>query len=232
MHEPLTGGEDVAGLDQECGHHACRSRCHVRSGWRFIVAHVRKPMTQATCGQTTRVIRQYQTTTVQSLFPGRSSPGLELLMTPQICSRRARVGRRIRLVLVGPTISLDVSRDGQHVTLEIAQLQRCQLAAAAHWNRRPARSSTTPAQALQPGPARTGPSKSATASSTHQLAGRVLRNGWPTGVAVCWSQRHGCPYPATTGPRTHVSSGAVDPKISAAVLLSVYAGALAPRPSP
>lgn len=31
-------------------------------------------------------------------------------------------------------------------------------------------------------------------------AGRVLWNGWPTGVAVSWAQHHGGPYPATTVP--------------------------------
>jgi acyl-CoA reductase-like NAD-dependent aldehyde dehydrogenase len=31
-------------------------------------------------------------------------------------------------------------------------------------------------------------------------AGRVLWNGWPTGVAVSWAQQHGGPWPATTDP--------------------------------
>lgn len=33
-------------------------------------------------------------------------------------------------------------------------------------------------------------------------AGRVLWNGWPTGVTVSWAQQHGGPYPATTAPTT------------------------------
>src|SRR5690606_3358407 len=33
-------------------------------------------------------------------------------------------------------------------------------------------------------------------------AGRVLWNGWPTGVTVSWAQQHGGPYPATTAPGT------------------------------
>jgi NADP-dependent aldehyde dehydrogenase len=37
-------------------------------------------------------------------------------------------------------------------------------------------------------------------------AGRVLWNGWPTGVAVSWAQHHGGPYPATTTPG-HTSVG-------------------------
>lgn len=34
------------------------------------------------------------------------------------------------------------------------------------------------------------------------LAGRVLWNGWPTGVTVSYAQQHGGPYPATTAPGT------------------------------
>ncbi len=33
-------------------------------------------------------------------------------------------------------------------------------------------------------------------------AGRVLWNGWPTGVAVTWSMHHGGPFPATTAAAT------------------------------
>ncbi|GIL31177.1 aldehyde dehydrogenase (NADP(+)) [Actinocatenispora comari] len=33
-----------------------------------------------------------------------------------------------------------------------------------------------------------------------ERAGRVLWNGWPTGVAVSWAQHHGGPWPATTAP--------------------------------
>ncbi|WP_159945075.1 MULTISPECIES: aldehyde dehydrogenase (NADP(+)) [unclassified Nocardiopsis] len=39
------------------------------------------------------------------------------------------------------------------------------------------------------------------------LAGRVLWNGWPTGVAVTHAMTHGGPYPATTAP-LHTSVGA------------------------
>lgn len=38
------------------------------------------------------------------------------------------------------------------------------------------------------------------------LAGRVVWNGWPTGVAVTHAMTHGGPYPATTAP-THTSVG-------------------------
>jgi NADP-dependent aldehyde dehydrogenase len=40
-----------------------------------------------------------------------------------------------------------------------------------------------------------------------QVAGRVIHDGWPTGVAVAWSQHHGGPWPATTAP-LHTSVGA------------------------
>jgi len=32
------------------------------------------------------------------------------------------------------------------------------------------------------------------------LAGRVVVNGYPTGVAVGWAQQHGGPWPSTTAP--------------------------------
>jgi NADP-dependent aldehyde dehydrogenase len=39
------------------------------------------------------------------------------------------------------------------------------------------------------------------------LAGRLLFNSWPTGVAVMWAQHHVGPYPATTN-QLHTSVGA------------------------
>lgn len=40
-------------------------------------------------------------------------------------------------------------------------------------------------------------------------AGRVLFAGWPTGVAVTWSQQHGGPWPATTSLHTSVGASAI-----------------------
>lgn len=40
-----------------------------------------------------------------------------------------------------------------------------------------------------------------------RIAGRIVFNGWPTGVAVTHAQHHGGPYPATTAP-AHTSVGA------------------------
>jgi len=41
------------------------------------------------------------------------------------------------------------------------------------------------------------------------ISGRVLFAGWPTGVAVTWSQHHGGPWPATTSQHTSVGATAV-----------------------
>lgn len=44
-----------------------------------------------------------------------------------------------------------------------------------------------------------------------ERAGRVLFNGWPTGVSVSYAQQHGGPYPATTAPATtSVGTAAMD----------------------
>lgn len=40
-----------------------------------------------------------------------------------------------------------------------------------------------------------------------RIAGRLVFNAWPTGVAVSWAQHHGGPWPATTS-ALHTSVGA------------------------
>jgi NADP-dependent aldehyde dehydrogenase len=45
------------------------------------------------------------------------------------------------------------------------------------------------------------------AEALARTVGRVVWNGWPTGVAVTWAQHHGGPYPATTDPH-YTSVGA------------------------
>ncbi|AIJ23176.1 aldehyde dehydrogenase (NADP(+)) [Amycolatopsis methanolica] len=42
-----------------------------------------------------------------------------------------------------------------------------------------------------------------------RTAGRVIWNGWPTGVTVGWAQHHGGPYPATTSVHTSVGATAM-----------------------
>jgi NADP-dependent aldehyde dehydrogenase len=39
-----------------------------------------------------------------------------------------------------------------------------------------------------------------------EVAGRIVLNGWPTGLAVAPAQNHGGPYPASTSP-IHTSVG-------------------------
>ncbi|MFG1702315.1 aldehyde dehydrogenase (NADP(+)) [Nonomuraea sp. M3C6] len=41
-------------------------------------------------------------------------------------------------------------------------------------------------------------------------AGRLIWNGWPTGVAVCWAMQHGGPWPAATTTSTSVGATAID----------------------
>jgi NADP-dependent aldehyde dehydrogenase len=43
-----------------------------------------------------------------------------------------------------------------------------------------------------------------------RFAGRVIFDGWPTGVAVAPAMTHGGPYPATTSPTTSVGGTAID----------------------
>jgi NADP-dependent aldehyde dehydrogenase len=45
------------------------------------------------------------------------------------------------------------------------------------------------------------------ASVLSDKAGRIVWNGFPTGVAVTWAMQHGGPYPSTTSPG-HTSVGA------------------------
>jgi NADP-dependent aldehyde dehydrogenase len=46
-----------------------------------------------------------------------------------------------------------------------------------------------------------------TVTALTDVAGRLVWNGWPTGVAVGWATHHGGPWPATTDP-LHTSVGA------------------------
>jgi NADP-dependent aldehyde dehydrogenase len=41
------------------------------------------------------------------------------------------------------------------------------------------------------------------------VAGRIVFNGYPTGVAVTWAQHHGGPYPATTSVHTSVGATSI-----------------------
>ena len=47
-----------------------------------------------------------------------------------------------------------------------------------------------------------------------RVAGRVVCNGWPTGVAVVAAQHHGGPWPATTVPGLHLGGHGRDPPLA------------------
>jgi NADP-dependent aldehyde dehydrogenase len=49
----------------------------------------------------------------------------------------------------------------------------------------------------------------AVAAALQPKVGRLVYNGWPTGVAVCWAMHHGGPYPATTSATTSVGGTAL-----------------------
>jgi NADP-dependent aldehyde dehydrogenase len=62
------------------------------------------------------------------------------------------------------------------------------------------------------------------------IAGRVVWNGWPTGVAVCAGQQHGGPHPATTNAlHTSVGTAAVLRFLRPVAYQSVPVGLLAPN---
>jgi NADP-dependent aldehyde dehydrogenase len=46
----------------------------------------------------------------------------------------------------------------------------------------------------------------AVGAALRPLVGRLIYNGWPTGVAVCWAMHHGGPWPSTTA-SAHTSVG-------------------------
>ncbi|HEY0373437.1 MAG TPA: aldehyde dehydrogenase (NADP(+)) [Amnibacterium sp.] len=61
-------------------------------------------------------------------------------------------------------------------------------------------------------------------------AGRVLVNGWPTGVSVTWAMQHGGPYPATTSVQTtSVGTSAID-RFLRPVTYQSTPGSLLPEP--
>ncbi|GMA91395.1 hypothetical protein GCM10025869_19240 [Homoserinibacter gongjuensis] len=54
-----------------------------------------------------------------------------------------------------------------------------------------------------------GEGLAALADELSAIAGRVLFDGWPTGVAVGWAQQHGGPWPSSTAPHTSVGATAI-----------------------
>ena len=61
-------------------------------------------------------------------------------------------------------------------------------------------------------------------------AGRILANGWPTGVEVCHAMVHGGPFPATSDPRTtSVGSLAIDRFLRPVSYQNLVVGLLPPE---
>ncbi|MGC7100885.1 aldehyde dehydrogenase (NADP(+)) [Amycolatopsis lurida] len=89
----------------------------------------------------------------------------------------------------GPT-SLLVSYEGEHELLAAARLFTGELTATVHG---------------EPGEQVAKPLVRRVA----EFAGRVVWNGWPTGVAVTRAQHHGGPAPAATGTFTSVGTAAI-----------------------
>ncbi|GAA0514343.1 aldehyde dehydrogenase [Paractinoplanes deccanensis] len=64
------------------------------------------------------------------------------------------------------------------------------------------------------------------------LAGRVIWNGWPTGVAVTGAMHHGGPYPATTAPlHTSVGTAAIERFLRPVTFQNMPAAILTTLPS-
>lgn len=87
----------------------------------------------------------------------------------------------------GPT-SIIVEYDGEAEALDVARAFRGNLTATVHAESCEAEFSLRLRAELQ------------------ERAGRLVWNGWPTGVAVSWAMHHGGPYPATTNTQ-HTSVG-------------------------
>ncbi|MFG2620012.1 aldehyde dehydrogenase family protein [Streptomyces sp. NPDC048507] len=89
-----------------------------------------------------------------------------------------------------------------------------QLSAAEAAGTAPADATTADAPAGPDGPdvpdAADAPSAAELIGLVTALAGRVVVNGWPTGVAVAPAQHHGGPYPAATSHSTSVGATAVE----------------------
>lgn len=92
----------------------------------------------------------------------------------------------------GPVLVVAQYVDAAHRDAILARLQGCLVASV-----------------MSDGPS--DPEIPALVASLTGLAGRVVVDGWPTGVATTWAQHHGGPWPSTTAPAaTSVGAGALD----------------------
>ncbi len=78
-----------------------------------------------------------------------------------------------------------------------------------------------------------GPETDAWATSVlatlQRISGRIVHNGWPTGVAVTWAMHHGGPFPSTTNQQyTSVGARAVARFVAPSCVQNAPAGFLEP----
>lgn len=107
-----------------------------------------------------------------------------------------RHGEDLLTECFGPA-SLLVAYDGEHQLAEAARALKGQLTATVQGTDADAGADAGPVRELL--------------DELADRAGRVLWNGWPTGVAVSHAMQHGGPYPATSAPlHTSVGTAAID----------------------
>lgn len=63
-----------------------------------------------------------------------------------------------------------------------------------------------------------------------RIAGRLLWNGWPTGITLSWAQQHGGPFPATTAPQFTSMGAAAIERFLRPVAWQDFPDALLPAP--
>lgn len=125
---------------------------------------------------------------VETLVPGSD----EEVPAPTVLAVDADQVRRTPDVLqremFGPATVVVRYRDAAQLP-ELAELMEGQLTATVHGDE--------------------GDDSAALVDTLAGKAGRVLWNGWPTGVTVSYAQHHGGPYPATTSNTTSVGTAAI-----------------------
>ena len=128
---------------------------------------------------------------VRTLMAGAADDPAGLSVTPTLLATDAPTFRRQRNLLLeeafGPQ-SVVVEYDGEAELLPAARTFTGDLTATVH---------AEPGEEAVAGPL---------LETLRERAGRIVFNGWPTGVAVTAAMQHGGPYPSTTCP-SHTSVG-------------------------
>ncbi|MDI5975464.1 aldehyde dehydrogenase (NADP(+)) [Amycolatopsis magusensis] len=127
---------------------------------------------------------------VRVVAPGTDTPdGTRAALLATTLPELRAAGEVLLAECFGPT-SLLVAYDGEHELLAAARLFTGELTATVHGE--------AGEQVARPLVRRLA-----------EFAGRVVWNGWPTGVAVTHAQHHGGPAPAATGTFTSVGTAAI-----------------------